>query len=339
MGVGLPRTHIKSDVKFRRTSIRKSDASDGAMVIKVATRPKDRPAPKEDQHADRLLQTLVASKTEVTRDKSEDGIALIAVLWALALLSIMAAAFSFEARTGARIARNLTDNAAARAAADAGIQRAILMIASTRERSNDEIFGAGGKSYVWRFANFTIRISVRDERGKIDLDHAPEALLASLFATVGVDPSTSRSLAAAVADFRDIDDLRRLNGAEDSEYRTVGLAWGPKNAPFEAVEELQQVLGVTPSIYQRVAPHLTIYSIAGEISPAAADEVVVGSLQKALIGEEYFVRFPGMAYSIRAVAKRSDGAVFVREAVVQLDLESTIPIRILAWRQGVLTDN
>src|SRR6185503_6495553 len=68
----------------------------------------------------------VSSRTEMIRDGSEAGIALIAVLWTLILLSIIAAALSLETRSSTRIARNMAENATARAAADSGIQRAIL---------------------------------------------------------------------------------------------------------------------------------------------------------------------------------------------------------------------
>ena len=60
------------------------------------------------------------------RGRSEEGIALIAVLWTLTLLSLIAAALSFETRINDRVARNMADSAATRAAADAGIERAIL---------------------------------------------------------------------------------------------------------------------------------------------------------------------------------------------------------------------
>ena len=60
------------------------------------------------------------------RGKSEEGIALIAVLWAIVLLSIVAVTLTFESRSSIRTARNGADTAAARSAADAGIQRAVL---------------------------------------------------------------------------------------------------------------------------------------------------------------------------------------------------------------------
>jgi general secretion pathway protein K len=64
--------------------------------------------------------------------------------------------------------------------------------------------------------------------------------------SVGFDPDQAESLADAIADFRDADNLKHLRGAEEPEYRAAGLAWGPKNAPFQTVEELQQVLGAQP---------------------------------------------------------------------------------------------
>jgi general secretion pathway protein K len=91
----------------------------------------------------------------------------------------------------------------------------------------------------------------------MDLNHAPETRLAALFASAGADQSKARSLADNVADFRDPDNLPHSHGAEAAEYQAAGLAWGPKNAPFQDVEELQQVLGMTPEIYDRVSAHLT----------------------------------------------------------------------------------
>ncbi len=54
------------------------------------------------------------------------GIALVIVLWGLVLLAVIAAAFTTETRTGVTLARNLVENAKARALADAGVYRAIL---------------------------------------------------------------------------------------------------------------------------------------------------------------------------------------------------------------------
>jgi general secretion pathway protein K len=245
------------------------------------------------------------------RGQSEEGIALIAVLWMLTLLSVIAISLSLETRSSARIVRNTADNAAARAAADAGIQRAILDLVTVPDAKK---FRTDGTVYNWRFANSTVHMSVQDEASKVDLNKAPEAALAALFASLGVDPGKTQSLVDAIADFRDPDNLMRPQGAEEADYRAVGLAWGPKNAPFEGVEELQQVLGMTAEIYQRAAPNLTIYS-----NDEAQD----------------FFGSPSRAYSIHARAEGPNGATFVREAVV--NLRGGIPDKLLVWQQGART--
>jgi general secretion pathway protein K len=221
----------------------------------------------------------------------------------------------------------MVENAAVRAAADAGIQRAIVDLVT---------FRTDGTVYTWRFANSTIHISVQDEGGKINLNQAPEALLAALFNSVGVDPSRAQSLADAVADFRDPDNLVRPQGAEEAEYRAAGLAWGPKNAPFDGVEELQQVFGMTPEIYERVAPYLTIYSLGAVVNPTK-----VGKPLTEILGAVSFNSFVNSqrtpayvpVYSIRAEAKSSDATAFAREAVVRLQPLSSSP-QILSWRES-----
>ena len=45
-----------------------------------------------------------------------------------------------------------------------------------------------------------------------------------------------------------------------SEYRAAGYAYGPRDGPFETVEELKLVMGMTPLLFEALAPVLTIYS-------------------------------------------------------------------------------
>ena len=59
-------------------------------------------------------------------DGRQRGIALIAVLWGLVLLAIIAASVTATSRTETRLAHNLVENAKAQALADAGIHRAVL---------------------------------------------------------------------------------------------------------------------------------------------------------------------------------------------------------------------
>jgi hypothetical protein len=88
---------------------------------------------------------------------------------------------SLEARSSIRISQNTASTAAARAAADAGIQRAILdlvavpttpsdirkfQLAGIRSTLSDsDKFRTDGSVNKWQFATSTVSISVRDEVG------------------------------------------------------------------------------------------------------------------------------------------------------------------------------
>ena len=185
----------------------------------------------------------------------ERGIALLMVLWALLLLALLATVFGGNARTEVNLARNLVENAQAEALADAGIYRAIVGLAMEPQEGG---FSGDGRVYQWEASGGEVRFSIRDEGGKIDLNQAQDILLRELFIAVGVDAQRSAELADAIVDFRDEDSQKRPNGAEEREYASAGLAYGPKNRPFELVDELAYVLGMTPDVYRRVAPLLTV---------------------------------------------------------------------------------
>jgi general secretion pathway protein K len=218
-----------------------------------------------------------------------------------------------------------------------------------------------GTVYLWPFGNGQIWLPVQDEDGRIDLNAAPDALLQGLFASADLDPDAAAAMVDAIVDFRDTDDLHRLQGAEDRDYADAGLSWGAKDAPFEAVEELQQVLGMTREIYERVAPAVTVYSGRRGIDPEVAPREALMALQG--IGPEQVESFltaraEGTAenllgaagretasrerfFTIRAEAHTESGAVFVREATIELIgarnralPNSQDPARFLAWKQG-----
>ena len=102
-------------------------------------------------------------------------------------------------------------------------------------------------------ATSQIVASAVDESAKIDLNAAPETLLKGLIEKVGgADPEATARIVDAIQDWRDADDLRRPNGAEEADYKMAGLQQKPANMPFETVSELARVLGMTPAIYARV---------------------------------------------------------------------------------------
>jgi general secretion pathway protein K len=286
------------------------------------------------------------------------GLALVSVLWVSVLLALIAASFTKVSVTEVNRVRNITESAKAEALAEAGVEWALAMLvtgdADSRPRTD-------GSVYRWSFGEGRILISVVDEAGKLDLNEASDELLTRLFAAAGASAPESLSLAAAVLDYRDADDTRRPNGAEAEDYATAGLAGLPKNGPFDVIEELRSVAGMTPSLYREVSPSVTVHSGRSEPAATPATELLrkvmgEGPLSDATAWQPLDPeRDPGDAwpsepeiihqvskdaqpaegiFAIRVEALSQGGANFTREVIVEVGLDNDLSYRIKAWRRG-----
>lgn len=202
-----------------------------------------------------------------TRQQGQQGMALVVTLWVLTLLSLVAAAFMADTRTASKVAGNLVENAKAEALADAGVYRAIAGLLDPNPARRPRVDGA---TYRWIFGGGEILISIQDEAGKIDLNRASNQLMEGLFLSVGTEPEAAKKLVQGIRDFADEDNVTNSDGAEDDEYRAAELLDGAKDAPFDSVAELQQVLGMNLDLYDRVAPVLTVYSGSRSLNPTTA---------------------------------------------------------------------
>jgi DNA uptake protein ComE-like DNA-binding protein len=83
-------------------------------------------------------------------------------------------------------------------------------------------------------------VRLQDARGLFNPNAASPASLARFFDALGVPADAGAALADVLLDFRDGDDLVRLNGAESAEYRRLGLP-PPRNGPFASPSELRRL--------------------------------------------------------------------------------------------------
>ena len=191
------------------------------------------------------------------------GAALLLVMWLIALLTALVGAFALTARIENLQGRVLSQGVVAEQAARAGLEYAMVRVVDpepTRQWLPD------GRPYQWRFGDAAITVKIVDETGKVDLNAAEQPLLNALFRTVGAEPDLAASVASAIIDWRDPDPLSQpQGGAEDPQYAAAGRPYGAKDAPFDTVAEVEQVLGMTPALYAKVAEHLTVYS--GQAQP------------------------------------------------------------------------
>ncbi len=188
---------------------------------------------------------------------TQRGVALIIVLWITVLLTVIVGGYVLVNRTEMMQARYLYDGTRARYAAEAGVHRAAYEL---RNPDLETRWHADGRGYEFDYSGAAVTVSITDETGKIDINAANEPLLDGLFSASGVDEQTRLELIDAVLDWRDSDDLVRLHGAEDDDYEGAGYPYGAKDAPFDTVEELQQVMGVSYALYRLLEPAITVYS-------------------------------------------------------------------------------
>lgn len=185
------------------------------------------------------------------------GVALIFVLWLLALLTLLLGSFALITRTESLQARHLFDTTRARYAAEAGINQAAWALSLPDPTLR---WLPDGREYRIQFEEAEVSIRVTDESGLIDLNAADVQTFVNLLVTAGVELTEATAIAESILDWRDGDDLKMLNGAEDADYRAGSFPYGAKDAPFDLVAELQQVMGMSYELYQRIAPALTVYS-------------------------------------------------------------------------------
>jgi type II secretory pathway component PulK len=121
-------------------------------------------------------------------------------------------------------------------------------------------------------------VDARDTGLLLNINSATEEMLLNFFAQgMRIDFAWADRLTQAILDWRDVDDLPRVGGAERDEYLAAGAAVLPANRPFNDVDELRHVLGMTPELFAAVRPHLTTVG-SGRINVNAAPEEVLAAV-------------------------------------------------------------
>jgi len=284
--------------------------------------------------------------------KRERGAALLLVLWLIALLTALIGAFALTARVEALQGKILSGGARAQELARAGVEYSLVRLADTEPTTR---WLPDGRSYRWSYAGGEVELRIVDETGKVDLNQAGAPLLTALIQAVSAgreqaDREQAGRIAAAILDWRDPDPLTQVNGgAEDPDYAAAGRPYGAKDAPFETVAEVEQVLGMTPELYARLEPSLTLYSGRGEPDPTYAQAPVLTAMgldsaaylaqRKATIpgaGAAQLVGGGSGTYSIDSRARLDDGRVAVLRTVVRAG-SGSVPGSVytaLRWQEG-----
>lgn len=255
-------------------------------------------------------------------------------------------------------ANALLSGTRARLAAEAGINLTAVAL-----RDPDEFLRpiADGRPYRQVLDEAVLEISITDERGKLDINAADEPTLYNLFANSGVEPEDAELMAAAVLDWRDEDEMERVNGAEVDTYLAAGFQVGPANRPFLMIEELLQVMGMSYELFRRIEPGITVFSRSGMPDIAYAPPEALMAIEDITLeearnfvqernaqdpesmmglalpnGQVIMAQGRGLTYSIRSKATMPNGVWEQLEVTLRLGGggDRNLPYRVMRWREG-----
>lgn len=187
---------------------------------------------------------------------SQGGMALIAVLWIVAALSIIVTGMVSSVRNEVRVNATTRQTVLAGALGNAAIHLALQSIVARPERPSRL------STFDTLYQNQTIRVQVLPLNGLIDINRAPPGLLASLYVVAGkLDPQAAAALAQATLDTREPKEAgARLRG-------------------FEASEDLLRVPGMSYTLYANISRLITAdVQGSGRVNPMAAPEGVLAVL-------------------------------------------------------------
>ena len=213
------------------------------------------------------------------------GFALLAALWLLVALSVASLALAKGARARRLVAANFAERVQAEAAARGGVEqlraRLALRLEAGEAPSNADLDPWHGVDSLLPdslpMGAARVAIRTRDVGSALNLNRATEDQLRRLFVVLRIDAGEADRLAQCVMDWRDPDDLHRPRGAERDEYLNARAPVLPRNGPFQALAELLSVRGMTPAIYDRARPYLTLLG-SGQVNVNLADRPVLLTL-------------------------------------------------------------
>jgi general secretion pathway protein K len=185
---------------------------------------------------------------------NQRGAALLIVLWIFIFLLVVAFDFSASVREEAAAAHRYNDETQGYYLALAGFQRGVyelLQQSAGRDSLGTEkradIFDGGWHEET--LGGGVFRVRWLDEGGKININRADEGTLRRIFTNLGIEEPGRTIIVDSIMDWRDPDNLHRLNGAENEYYRSLTPPYTARNGPFDTVEDLLWVRGVTSELF------------------------------------------------------------------------------------------
>ena len=199
-----------------------------------------------------------------------NGIAIIIVMIAILVLSVMAAGFAYSMKVETKLAQNAENEQQLLWLGRSGVELARYVLSEqTRipgerydalnqiwaggpgsiDESNSPLAGISLDNY--KVGDGTVSLKIVDLERKVNINTANATTLQQALNLMGVDVDDMAVIVDSILDWIDTDDSPRLSGAESDYYQRLSPPYYAKNAPVDDLSELLLVRGIAdhPEIY------------------------------------------------------------------------------------------
>jgi len=203
---------------------------------------------------------------KISVQTKSNGIALIIVMIAILVLSVMAAGFAYSMKVETKLAQNAENEEQLLWLGRSGVELARWVLAQEKcpYDSLNQIWAGGPGADCetngplagisldnYQIGDGMVSVKIVDLERYANINTANTAALQQALNLMGVDVDSMAIISDSILDWIDADDNPRLSGAESDYYQRLDPPYYAKNAPVDDLSELLLVRGISdhPEIY------------------------------------------------------------------------------------------
>ena len=179
------------------------------------------------------------------------GMVLITVLWIVTVIAFISLSLAAAVRVEMRATQDSFDSERAFFMAKGAAEIVFHELQTPDVLKGSPVRRLENNVYVVPFNSGEARVHFESNGALIDINEAPDKLLASMFESLRVDEPLRGQLVDSILDWRDADDVPLPEGAEIADYGEIipGKRRLPSNEGFTTVDELLLVKNMTSRIF------------------------------------------------------------------------------------------
>ena len=300
----------------------------------------------------------MSTATQAQRAKSgSDGFIIVAVLWILAALATLVSIYAIYVTNSAIAVAASSDGIIADPLVSAGVEFAAYQLLGQTDEKRPAI-----GQFSARIGAAQLTIVFQTEAARVDLNAAPKELLAGLLVGFGASPLDAGDYAERIIAWRTQTVVQNIDtDPENARYRSLGLNYTPRHAPFTHVSELWLVQGIPQVLIGRMLPFVTVFSGKAQVDVIDAAPQVIAALpgmtpeivnaivaardaglldRKSLpdllggVGQGAAAADAGKTFRVGVRVAFDNGRRSAAEAVILLPDDGPVPYRVLSWRNA-----